>query len=113
MAAGKRKKKPSPVTEEMKHFSLFSTYDIELYKAGRHFQLYNHLGSHCTTVDGVEGVYFAVWAPNAKYVSLVGNFNAWNRYTDPLFVRWDSSGIWELFLPGMKPLEYYKYFIEG
>lgn len=94
-------------------FSLFSDFDIELFKAGKHYHLFNKLGAHQVTANGVAGTYFAVWAPNAKYVSVIGNFNGWDNKSFPLQVRWDSSGIWECFFPGINTGEYYKYFIES
>ena len=93
--------------------SLFSDFDVNLFKAGKHYRLYHHFGSHPVTVDGKEGVYFAVWAPNAKSVSVVSNFNYWNREEDAVLnPRWDSSGIWEGFLPACKKGELYKYSIQ-
>lgn len=94
-------------------FSLFSEFDIHLFQAGKHYNIYNKLGSHLVTHNGTKGTYFAVWAPNAKFVSVVGNFNFWDRGTHPLQVRGDSSGIWEGFIPGLGQGEYYKYFIES
>lgn len=101
------------VTNKEDWFSLFSDDDILLFKAGRHRQLFNKLGAHQVQHNGVAGTYFAVWAPNASYVSVVGNFNFWNRDECPMKVRWDSSGIWECFLPGIATAEYYKYFIRS
>jgi 1,4-alpha-glucan branching enzyme len=95
------------------HFSLFTDFDIELFRAGKHYHLYNKLGSHLVSFNGVQGTYFALWAPNAKFVSVVGNFNGWNRYSHPMNVRWDGSGIWEAFIPDLGQGEYYKYFIES
>ncbi|RYZ56460.1 MAG: 1,4-alpha-glucan branching protein GlgB [Sphingobacteriales bacterium] len=95
------------------HFSLFTDFDIELFRAGKHFHLYNKLGSHLIEFKGVKGTYFAVWAPNARYMSVVGNFNFWDRGTHPLKVRWDGSGIWEAFIPNLGEGEYYKYFMES
>ncbi len=92
-------------------FSLLTDHDIYLFKEGSHFQLQDKLGSHLTAVDGVPGVQFAVWAPNAKSVSVIGNFNGWNKNQHPLYPRWDSSGIWEGFIPGLRQGEVYKYFI--
>ena len=89
--------------------SLFSEFDISLFKAGKHFKLYEKLGSHLTTVDGVAGTYFAVWAPSARSVSVVGNFNHWEDSKHQLRVRWDSSGIWEGFIPNIGKGEIYKY----
>jgi len=94
-------------------FSLFTDFDISLFKAGKHYHLYNKLGAHCVNHQETEGTYFAVWAPNAKYVSVVGNFNSWNRQGHPMNVRWDGSGIWEVFVPGVGHAQYFKYYIEG
>ncbi|MDY7000541.1 MAG: 1,4-alpha-glucan branching protein GlgB [Thermodesulfobacteriota bacterium] len=91
--------------------SLFTDHDIYLFKEGSHFRLYEKLGSHPTTVDGRKGTLFAVWAPNAQYVSVVGDFNAWDRGTHPLKVRGDSSGIWEGFIPDVGQGSLYKYHI--
>jgi 1,4-alpha-glucan branching enzyme len=94
-------------------FSLFSEEDILLFKTGKHRMLFDKLGAHPVEHNGMKGTYFAVWAPNAKYVSVVGNFNVWQRGANPMQVRWDSSGIWECFIPGIYAAEYYKYFIES
>ena len=94
-------------------FSLFSEFDIHLFKAGKHYHLYSKLGSHQVTVNGTAGTYFAVWAPNAEKVSVVGNFNGWQRDSSPLDVRHDGSGIWEGFIPAVSQGEYYKYFIKS
>ncbi len=93
--------------------SLFTDYDIYLFKQGNHFRLFEKLGSHPMTVEGVSGTYFAVWAPNAKKVSVVGDFNYWNTQTHPLFPRWDSSGIFEGFIPGIGIGALYKFHIES
>ena len=94
-------------------YSLFSDFDIELFKAGKHFRLYEKLGSHPITVDGEKGTYFAVWAPSAKAVSVVGDFNFWIEGEHKLNVRWDGSGIWEGFIPGVAPGTIYKYKIQS
>ena len=91
--------------------SRFTDHDIYLFKEGTHFRLYDKLGAHAMVVDGVEGTYFAVWAPNALKVSVTGNFNSWNRDSHALAVRWDGSGIWEGFIPGILKGEAYKYFV--
>lgn len=91
--------------------TLLSEHDVYLFKQGSHYQLYNKLGSHPMEVDGTKGVYFAVWAPNAERVSVMGDFNGWNRETHQLGVRWDGSGIWEGFIPRLQPGDLYKYFI--
>jgi len=94
-------------------YSLFSDFDIELFKAGKHFRLYEKLGSHPVTVDGIKGTYFAVWAPSAKSVSVVGDFNYWLEGDHKLNVRWDGSGIWEGFIPEVGHGTIYKYKIQS
>lgn len=94
-------------------FSLFTDFDIDLFKAGKHFKLYEKLGAHPVEVDGKKGVYFAVWAPSAKKVLVIGDFNFWVDGKHPLNVRWDSSGIWEGFIPDVKPGTIYKYKIHS
>ena len=91
------------------YYSLLTDFDIHLFRQGKHYRIYEKLGSHLTTVDGQAGTYFAVWAPNAKRVAVVGNFNNWNRNTHPLAPRWDGSGIWEGFIPGVGKGTLYKY----
>ncbi|MEZ4874732.1 MAG: 1,4-alpha-glucan branching protein GlgB [Flavobacteriaceae bacterium] len=93
--------------------SLFTEFDINLFKAGKHFRLYEKLGAHLTEVNGEKGVYFAVWAPSAKAVSVVGDFNYWIEGEHPLFVRWDGSGIWEGFIPNIEKGTKYKYKIHS
>ena len=92
--------------------SLFSDDDIYLFNEGLHFQLYNHLGAHPLEIDGKKGTCFAVWAPNADYVSVIGDFNSWNPQANPLTSR-ASSGIWEGFIPGVSRGFLYKYFIKS
>jgi 1,4-alpha-glucan branching enzyme len=94
-------------------FSRFTDFDIHLFRGGKHYKLYEKFGSHVMEVNGVTGTYFAVWAPNATYVSVIGNFNGWNRQSHSLFVRWDSSGIWEGFIPHVGNGEVYKYLIRA
>jgi len=91
--------------------TLFSELDIFLFKEGNHFKLYEKLGPHVMKADGVDGTYFAVWAPNAERVSVLGDFNGWTPESHPLSVRWDGSGIWEGFLPGVGSGSLYKYHI--
>ena len=93
--------------------SLFTDFDIDLFKAGKHFRLYEKLGAHITEVNGVKGVYFAVWAPSARSVSVVGDFNFWVQGEHQLNVRWDASGIWEGFIPGIDKGTTYKYKIQS
>ncbi len=93
--------------------SLFTDFDIDLFKAGKHFKLYEKLGAHLIEVNGVKGVYFAVWAPTAQSVSVVGDFNYWTQGEHLLQVRWDSSGIWEGFIPDITKGALYKYKIQS
>jgi 1,4-alpha-glucan branching enzyme len=85
--------------------------DIYLFREGSNFRLYEKFGAHPMKVRGVEGVHFAVWAPNAERVSVVGDFNRWSPGSHELKARWDSSGIWEGFMPGLKKGDGYKYHI--
>ncbi|NAS12046.1 1,4-alpha-glucan branching protein GlgB [Poritiphilus flavus] len=93
--------------------SLFSDFDINLFKAGKHYRLYEKLGSHPIEVNGEKGTYFAVWAPSAKSVAVVGDFNYWLEGDHKLNVRWDESGIWEGFIPGVDVGTKYKYKIHS
>ncbi len=90
--------------------TLLTDDDLYLFNEGNHFRLYEKLGSHTLTANGVEGTYFAVWAPNAEQVSVIGNFNDWNKTSHPLQPR-VVSGIWETFVPGVGKGESYKYHI--
>lgn len=94
-------------------YSLFTDFDIALFKSGKHYKLYEKFGSHVLEHKGVIGTYFSVWAPNAQYVSVIGNFNGWNPGSNKLHVRWDSSGIWEGFIPNIGNGETYKYHISS
>ena len=91
--------------------TLLTEEDIYLFKEGNLFRLYDKLGAHPLTVEGREGTLFAVWAPNAKRVSVIGDFNGWDSGRHPLEARWDSSGIWEGFIPGIGKGTVYKYHI--
>ncbi|MCL4436541.1 MAG: 1,4-alpha-glucan branching protein GlgB [Thaumarchaeota archaeon] len=91
--------------------SLLSDYDVYLFKQGRHYRIYEKLGSHLTQVDGVEGTYFGVWAPNADHVSVIGDFNGWQPGYHTLIARSDESGIWEGFIPKVNNGSLYKYHI--
>jgi len=95
------------------NYSLFSEDDIRNFQNGTHYSLYKVLGNKQIEVLGTLGTYFAVWAPNATWVSVTGYFNEWNKETHPLKVRLDHSGIWEGFIPGLKAGEAYKYHIHG
>src|SRR6056297_359237 len=92
---------------------LITDYDIYLFREGKHFSLYEKLGAHVMDVNGVSGTYFAVWAPNAESVSVIGNFNGWSKDAHFLRRRDDESGIWQGFVPDVDKGEAYKYFIKS
>ena len=87
-------------------------FDLHLLGEGSHYRNYEKLGAHLTELDGKAGVRFAVWAPNARSVSVIGDFNGWNRDSHPMRCRGDS-GIWEAFVPDIGQGENYKYFIRS
>ncbi len=93
--------------------SLFTEFDVNLFKAGKHYRLYEKFGSHIITLNGIEGTYFSVWAPSAKTVSVIGDFNYWTEGEHSLNVRWDASGIWEGFIPNVGMGSLYKYNIQS
>ncbi|WP_345980831.1 1,4-alpha-glucan branching protein GlgB [Sulfurimonas sp. HSL3-2] len=93
--------------------TLFTEFDIYLFKEGTHVKLYNHFGSHFMQRDGVKGVYFAVWAPNANGVSVIGDFNYYDALSHPLKLREDGSGIWEGFITDIEQGLTYKYHISS
>ncbi|HQH79712.1 MAG TPA: alpha-amylase family glycosyl hydrolase, partial [Synergistaceae bacterium] len=93
--------------------SLLTEQDIYLFREGRHCRLYERLGAHFIDPGEKAGTHFALWAPSAEGVSVVGDFNGWDEKACPLKPRWDSSGIWEGFVPGVRPGALYKYFISS
>jgi 1,4-alpha-glucan branching enzyme len=100
-------------TRPVWNYSLLTEEEIRNFQQGTQYSLYNIFGAHEIEVLGKRGFYFAVWAPNATWVSVIGNFNDWNTQSHPLFVRLDNSGIWEGFIPRMAKGEVYKYHIHG
>ena len=96
----------------VKGVSWLSEEDIFLFNEGSHYRLYEKLGAHPATVSGKEGAYFAVWAPNARHVSVTGDFNGWNKMSHPLQPK-ASSGVWEGFVEGIPEGSIYKYHIES
>jgi len=86
--------------------------DLESFARGEHVRAATFLGAHPHTVDGIDGVRFAVWAPNAERVSVVGDFNSWDGRNHPMRVR-GHYGVWELFLPGLQPGQLYKFEIRN
>jgi 1,4-alpha-glucan branching enzyme len=95
------------------NYSVLTEEDIRNFQNGTHYCIYEKLGSHKATVKGQEGTCFAVWAPNATKVSVKGNFNSWKDHEYNLYPRWDKSGVWEGFIPGLATGEIYKYHITG
>ncbi len=93
--------------------SRLSEFDIYLFKEGTHSKLYQHLGAHAMQRDGVEGVHFALWAPNAKSVAVEGDFNSYNPASHPLQLRSDDSGIWEGFISNVALGTTYKYYVDS
>ncbi|MGH9458924.1 MAG: 1,4-alpha-glucan branching protein GlgB [Thermoanaerobaculia bacterium] len=93
-------------------FTLLTDQDIYLFNEGTHHRLYEKLGAHTVTIGGVAGTYFAVWAPNADEVSVIGNFNGWDRELNRLRAH-GNSGIWEGFVAGVGKGEIYKYFVKS
>jgi 1,4-alpha-glucan branching enzyme len=90
--------------------SLLTKDDIFLFNEGSHFRLYERLGAHPSTSEGAEGVYFAVWAPDAERLTVVGDFNGWNSKSHPLHPH-GHSGIWEGYVPGVRKGDCYKYHV--
>lgn len=86
-------------------------FDLHLFAEGNHHRIYEKLGAHPTEINGVEGVYFAVWAPNARNVSVLGDFNYWDGRKNQM--RKGSTGVWELFIPGLAVGDRYKYEIKN
>jgi 1,4-alpha-glucan branching enzyme len=92
--------------------SLLTADDLHFFNEGSHADLQSKLGAHLTEHEGVAGVQFAVWAPNASYVTVFGDFNEWDKSSSPLIARSDS-GIWEGFIPGVSRGERYKFHLES
>ena len=113
----RKSKKPRPLNEEKTHLttieqdvSLFTDFDLYLFNEGNHHKLYEKLGAHLLEKNGIPGTYFAVWAPNARDVSVMGDFNGWNRTSHHLQPR-EKSGIWEGFIKAINAGSLYKYLI--
>ena len=91
--------------------SIFSDFDLYLFGQGKHYQIYEKMGAHPRTVNGISGINFAVWAPNALAVSIIGDFNSWTRGSHSMNLRHQDLGVWECFMPGLKVGALYKYAI--
>ena len=93
--------------------SIFSDFDLFLFGQGKHYRIYELMGAHERTVNGVTGVNFAVWAPNAQAVSVIGDFNNWNRGANPMHRRHNDLGVWECFIPGLHNGVTYKFAVHS
>src|SRR5437867_3174660 len=103
----------TPIHLSSKDFSpTLGDIDLHLFGEGKHLRIYEKLGAHVLTHEGERGVAFAVWAPNAERVNVVGDFNKWDGSKHPMRPL-KASGIWELFIPGLKAGEFYKYEIKS
>jgi len=101
-----------PIEDAYRFGPILGDVDAYLIAEGTHLQLWRVLGAHCRSIGGVAGVVFAVWAPNALRVSVVGDFNQWDGRRHPMRKRVEC-GVWEIFVPGVEPAARYKYEIEG
>lgn len=91
---------------------VLTDFDLHLIGEGSHYKKYEKLGAHVMEINGIKGVHFAVWAPNAKRVSVIGDFNNWDGRRHPMQVL-GSSGVWEIFIPGLDEGELYKFEIKS
>ncbi len=112
-AAPAKKTKQESSKEKPVEATLITDFDVHLFKEGKHYHLYKKFGSHLMEYMGTEGVYFAVWAPNAEKIAVMGDFNNWSKNSHMMKSRWDHSGIWEVFIPEAKKGSLYKYFIRS
>ena len=88
--------------------TFLTEFDLHLLAEGSHYRTYEKLGAHLAEYDGQSGVRFAVWAPNAREVSVIGDFNGWDCGRHPMTLR-REAGVWEGFVPGARPGALYKY----
>jgi 1,4-alpha-glucan branching enzyme len=96
------------VSDPYSYGPILGELDMHLYKVGNHYEIYEKLGAHLSQINGHPGVRFAVWAPNAQRVSVVGDFNNWDGRAHPMRKR-TEAGIWEIFIPGVGETAHYKY----
>jgi len=96
------------IVDPYRYGQVISDFDLHLFGEGTHYRAWEKLGSHCLTIDGVQGVHFAVWAPNAQRVSVVGDFNRWDGRAH-VMRHLVPSGVWEIFVPGLRDGDCYKY----
>src|SRR5687767_6927844 len=86
--------------------------DVRLYQEGKHYRIYEKLGAHFTRAGGQNGVHFAVWAPNAAHIAVMGEWNDWSKESHPMN-RFADTGVWTCFIPGVKQGQAYKYFLRS
>jgi 1,4-alpha-glucan branching enzyme len=107
---------PTPPTQELSpvryNVSLLTAEDFYLFNEGSHYRIYDKMGAHLVESNGTKGTVFGVWAPNARHVSVIGDFNGWNPQSHQLQPR-GSSGIWEGFIPGVSKGTLYKFHIDS
>ena len=107
---------PTPPTQQLSpvryDVSLLTPDDFYLFNQGSHYRIYEKMGAHVVEAKGMKGVIFSVWAPNARHVSVIGDFNGWNPQSHRLQTR-GSSGIWEGFIPGLDKGTLYKFHIDS
>ena len=96
------------VVDPYRYGAIMGEVDLHLFSEGNHQQIYERFGAQLRNIGGIDGVYFAVWAPNATRVSVVGDFNGWDGRVNPMR-RLVGSGVWELFLPGVEEGTHYKF----
>jgi len=96
---------------ETEQESIFSDFDLYLFGQGKHYHLYEKMGAHPRVLNGVAGTHFATWAPNAQTVSVIGDFNQWNRSSNQMVRRHNDLGVWECFIPGVQVGALYKFAI--
>ena len=102
----------APSATQEQGSTLLTAYDLHLFNEGKHSRLFEKFGAHVIEHDGRRGTYFAVWAPNADRISVVGDFNGWNPDSHPMNPR-ESSGAWEAFIPGLGQGTVYKYHLRS
>src|SRR6266566_2657319 len=91
--------------------SILSDFDLHLFGQGKEYRIYEKMGAHLLVVNGVTGVNFALWAPNARSVSVIGDFNGWQHGATPMHLRHQDLGVWECFVPGLTAGALYRYAI--
>ena len=102
----------APLASQEQSTTLLTPYDLHLFNEGKHARLFEKFGAHAAERNGQRGTQFAVWAPNAERISVVGDFNGWNPELHPMKAH-ESSGVWEAFIPNLGHGSVYKYHIRS